>query len=304
MKSQDGTRAAFKRTLVGFRSDNLTDWGAALTYYAVLSIFPTVIVLIAVLGLLGQYPRTSDALLGIIGQVGPSSAVQTFRRPVEDVVRAKGGAGALLGLGLVGAVWSASGYFGVFFRAANVVYGTREGRPFWKLRPLQILVTIVMTVLLALVAIAIVVTGPLAEAVGGAIGLGSSTITVWSWIKWPILLVVLAGMIAILYYLAPNVKQPGVRWVTPGSAVALVTWIVASALFAFYASRFGSYNKTYGSLGGVIVFLIWLWVSNLALLFGLKFDAELERSRELRAGEQAARHDIQLPPRGTPKAVN
>ena len=204
----------------------------------------------------------------------------------------------------MGAVWSASGYFGVFFRAANAVYGTREGRPFWKLRPLQILVTIVMTVLLALVAVAIVVTGPLAEAVGSAIGLGSSTITLWSWIKWPILLVVLAGMIAILYYLAPNVKQPGVRWVTPGSAVALVTWIVASALFAFYASRFGSYNKTYGSLGGVIVFLIWLWVSNLALLFGLKFDAELERSRELRAGEQAARHEIQLPPRETPKPAS
>lgn len=293
-----------KRTATEFKDDKLNHWGAALTYYAVLSIFPTVIVLIALLGLLGQYPQTSDALLDIVGRVGPSSAVDTFRQPVEGVVKAKGGAGALLGIGLLGAVWSASGYFGVFFRAANAVYKTREGRPFWKLRPLQILVTIVMTTLLALVAIAIVVTGPLAEAVGSEIGLGSSTVTLWSWVKWPVLLAVLAGMIAILYYLAPNVKQPSVRWVTPGSAVALVTWIVASALFALYASRFGSYNKTYGSLGGVIVFLIWLWVSNLALLFGLKFDAELERSRELQAGQQAARDEIQLPPRETPKPAS
>jgi membrane protein len=296
-----GLWATLKRTVAEFRADNLSDWAAALTYYAVLSLFPMLIVLIALLGLFGQYPKTSDSLLAIIGQVGPHSAVDTFRGPIEGVIKAKGGAGALLGIGLLGAVWSASGYTGAFFRAANVVYETREGRPFWKLRPLQILVTIVMTVLLALVAISIVVTGPLAHAVGSAIGLGSSTVTLWNWLKWPILLVVVAGMIAGLYYIAPNVKQPSLCWVTPGGFVALVTWAVASALFALYATRFGSYNKTYGSLGGVIIFLIWLWVSNLALLFGLEFDAELERSRELKWGNQQARHQIQLPPRDTPK---
>src|SRR3954452_19518196 len=178
----------FKRTVTEFRADNLTDWAAALTYYAVLSLFPTVIVLIAILGLAGQYPETSDALLRIVGRVGPSSAVDTFRGPIEGVVRAKGGAGALLGFGLLGAIWSASGYVGAFFRAAHVVYETREGRPFWKLRPLQILITIGMTVLLALVAIAIVVTGPLAQAVGDVIGLGSTAVTLWNWLKWPILL--------------------------------------------------------------------------------------------------------------------
>jgi membrane protein len=297
-----GWWATFKRTLVEFRADDLTDWAAALTYYAVLSIFPSLLVLIALLGLLGQYPQTSDALLGIVAQVGPSSAVDTFRGPIEEVVKAKGGAGALLGFGLVGAIWSASGYVGAFFRAANVVYETREGRPFWKLRPLQILVTIVLTMLLALVAIAIVLTGTLAHAVGDAIGLGSSAVTIWNWLKWPVLLAIVAGMIAALYYIAPNVKQPGLRWITPGSAVALVTWIVASGLFGLYVSQFGSYNKTYGTLGGVIVFLVWLWVSNLALLFGLEFDAELERSRELAAGNERARDEIQLEPRAAPRA--
>ena len=296
-------RATFKRTLTEFREDDLTDWGAALTYYAVLSIFPSVIVLIAILGLLGQYPETSNALLGIVGDVGPSSAVDTFRGPIEDVVKAKGGAGALLGFGLVTAIWSASGYVGAFFRAANIIYETREGRPFWKLRPLQILVTVFMTVLFALVAIAIVLTGSLAHAVGDAVGLGSQAVTIWNWAKWPVLLVVVAGMIATLYYAAPNVKQPGLRWITPGSAIALVTWIVASALFGVYVSQFGSYNKTYGTLGGVIVFLVWIWVSNLALLFGLEFDAELERSRELAAGDETARREINLPPRDAPKPV-
>ena len=298
-----GWRATFKRTLIEFRADDLTDWAAALTYYAVLSLFPNLIVLVALLGLLGQYPETSDALLEIVAQVGPSSAVDTFRGPIEDIIQAKGGAGALLGVGLIGATWSASGYIGAFFRAANVVYETREGRPFWKLRPLQVLVTIVMTMLLALVAIAIVVTGPLAGAVGDVIGLGSTAVTLWSWGKWPVLLVVVSGMIAALYYVAPNVRQPSIRWITPGSAIALVTWIVASVLFGIYVSQFGSYNKTYGALGGVIVFLVWLWVSNLALLFGLEFDAELERSRELAAGDERARKEIQLQPRDAPKPL-
>jgi membrane protein len=293
--------ATSKRTAKEFRNDDLTDWAAALTYYAVLSLFPMLIILVAILGLAGQYPQTSDALLRIIGQVGPSSAVDTLRGPIQEVVKGKGGAGALLGFGLVGAVWSASGYVGAFFRAANVIYETREGRPFWKLRPLQVLITIVMTFLLALVAIAIVVTGGVAQAVGNVIGLGSGAVTVWNWAKWPVLLVVLAAMIAVLYYVAPNVKQPGLRWVTPGSAVALVTWIVASGLFGIYVAQFGSYNKTYGTLGGVIVFLVWLWVSNLALLLGLEFDAELERSRELAAGDLRAIDQIQLEPRAAPK---
>jgi len=257
-------------------------------------------VLVALLGLFGQYPQTSNALLDIVGKLGPASAVDTVRGPIEGVVRAKGGAGALLGIGLIGAIWSASGYLGAFFRASNVVYEIEEGRPFWKLRPLQIAMTVVMSLLLAIVAIAIVVTGPLASAVGDVIGLGSTAVTLWNWLKWPVLVAVVLVMIAVLYYASPNVRQPAFRWISPGSVVALVVWAVASLLFGLYASKFGSYNKTYGSLGGVIVFLVWLWISNLALLFGIEFNAELERSRELAGGNRKAADAIQLEPRNAP----
>jgi membrane protein len=295
-----GWWATLKRTASEFRDDNLTDWAAALTYYAVLSLFPALLVLVALLGLFGQYPQTSNALLDIVGKLGPASAVDTVRGPIEGVVRAKGGAGALLGVGLIGAVWSASGYLGAFFRASNAIYEIPEGRPFWKLRPLQLAMTVVMTLLLALVAIAIVVTGPLASAVGDVIGLGSTAVTLWNWLKWPVMVVVILSMIAALYYAAPNVRQPGFRWISPGSLVALLVWAVASVLFGLYVSQFGSYNKTYGTLGGVIIFLVWLWISNLALLFGIEFNAELERSRELAAGQREAADVIQLPPRDEP----
>jgi membrane protein len=295
-----GWWATLKRTLSEFRDDNLTDWAAALTYYAVLSLFPALLVLVALLGLFGQYPQTSNSLLDIVGKLGPASAVDTVRGPIEGVVRAKGGAGALLGVGLVGAIWSASGYLGAFFRASNIVYEIDEGRPFWKLRPLQIAMTVVMTLLLALVAIAIVVTGPLASAIGDVIGVGSTAVTLWDWLKWPVLVAVVLCMIAVLYYASPNIRQPAFRWISPGSLVALVAWAVASLLFGLYVSRFGSYNKTYGTLGGMIIFLIWLWISNLALLFGIEFNAELERSRELAAGQRDAVDAIQLPPRDEP----
>ncbi len=289
-----------KRTAKEFQDDNLTDWAAALTYYAVLAMFPGLIVLVALIGLLGQYPQTTNAMLDIVGQVGPASAVDTFRAPIEGVVKSKGGAGALLGFGLLGALWSASGYIGAFIRASNAIYEKEEGRPFWKLRPLQLAVTLVMVILLAVVAIGIVVTGPLAKAVGDVIGLGSAAVTIWSIAKWPVLVVIVMAMVAMLYYVAPNVKQPRLRWVSPGGVVAVLIWIAASVGFGFYVANFGSYNATYGSLGGVIIFLMWLWLTNIALLFGAEFDAELERERELKAG-QPAEEEIQLPHRDPPK---
>jgi membrane protein len=292
--------AVLKRTVREAQDDNLTDWAAALTYYGVLSLFPALIVLVALLGLLGEHPRTTNALLEIVEQLSPGATADTFRDPIVEVIRNKGGAGALLGFGLLGALWSASGYIGAFMRAMNVVYETPEGRPFWKLRPLQIAVTIVMTLLLALVLVALVITGPLAEAVGGVIGLGDAAVTVWSWAKWPFLVAVVALMLAMLYYVAPNVRHPGFRWVSPGAVVAVVLWLVASLAFGLYVANFGSYNKTYGSLGGAVVFLLWLWISNLAVLLGAEFDAELERRRELAEG-QPAEEELQLPPRDPPK---
>ncbi len=290
------TWETLKRTISEVRDDNLTDWAAALTYYAVLALFPGLIVLIAILGLAGQHPETTNALLDIVRDVGPASAVDTFRGPIESVVKSSGGAGALLGLGLLAAVWSASGYVGAFTRACNAIYEVEEGRPFWKLRPLQIAITIAMVLLLALVAVSIVVTGPLAESVGDVIGLGDTAVTIWGIAKWPVIVAIVMGMFTVLYYIAPNVRQPRLRWVTPGGVIAVLAWLLASLGFGLYVANFGSYDKTYGSLGGVVVFLVWLWLSNLAILFGAEFDAELERSRELAAG-LPAEEVLQLPER-------
>jgi membrane protein len=291
--------AVLKRTVKEFQDDNITDWAAALTYYSVLSLFPALLVLVATLGLAGG-PKTVNALLGIISQVGPEGAVNTFRPTIEGVIASKGGAGALFGVGLLGAVWSASGYVGAFFRAANSIWEIEEGRGPVKLIPLRLIVTLAMLTLVAAVVIALVISGPLAEAVGNVIGLGSTAVAVWSIAKWPLILLVVAGIVAFLYYVAPNARLPGFRWVTPGGLLAVVLAIVASAGFGFYVANFGSYNATYGALGGVIVALLWLWIINNALLFGSELDAELERSRQLHAGIDAE-EVLQLEPRAEPK---
>ena len=286
-----------KRTVREFREDNLTDWAAALTYYSILSIFPALLALVSITALVGQHPETTNSILEIIDDIGPSSAVDTFKGPVETVMSNKGEAGIALIIGLAVALWSASSYVGAFMRASNQMYEVEEGRQFWKLRPLQMLVTLVMVLLLAVVAIAIVATGPLADAIGNQIGLGGAAVTAWDIAKWPVLLAVVMLMFAVLYYAAPNVRQPGIRWVTPGGVLAVVLWIVASAAFAFYVANFASYNKAYGSLAGVVVFLIWLWISNIAVLLGAEFNAEVERGRELESGNRGAEKKIQLEPR-------
>jgi len=294
-------RAVLTRTFHEFQDDKLTDWAAALTYYGVMSLFPMVLVLVALLGLVGQYPQTSDAMLRIVGEIGPSSAIDTFRRPIEGVVRSKGGAGALVGVGILASLWSASGYIGAFMRACNAIYEVREGRPFWKLRPLQVAITLVLVLLITVVAIAIVITGPIAHAIGNEVGLGNVALTLFNVIKWPAIVLVLLTVVGVLYYVSPNVRQPSFPWITPGGVLALVVWAAASAGLAFYAAKFGSYQKTYGTLGGVILFLVWLWISNLALLLGAELNAELERGRELDAGLPAEK-DIQLPPRAAPSS--
>jgi membrane protein len=295
-----GWKAVLKRTVKEFREDNLTDWGAALTYYAVLALFPALLVLVALVGLVGQYPQTTTSLLQIVRQVsGGNPALDGLEQTINGIVQNKGGAGALLGLGLAGALWSASGYIGAFMRASNAIYEIEEGRPFWKLRPLQVVVTLLMVMLLALVLIALVVSGPLAEAIGNQIGLGSVAVTLYQIAKWPIMAAVVIVMLAVLYYVAPNAKLPKFQWITPGAVVALVVWVLASVAFGIYVANFGSYNKTYGALGGAISLLVWMWISNLAVLFGQELNAEVERGRELAAGLSAER-EIQLPPRDAP----
>lgn len=293
-----GWGSVLKRTFKEFRADNLTDWAAALTYYGVLALFPALIALISIVGLLGQ--KTVNSLKSNIQSIpAAGQAKQVIINAITDISAHRGAAGLALILGLAIALWSASGYVGAFMRASNAIYETPEGRPFYRLRPLQILVTFVMLVLIALCAAAIVVTGPVATKVGQAVGLGSTAQTVFDIAKWPIILVVVSFIFSLLYFASPNVKQPGFKWITPGGVLAVIIWIVASAAFALYVKFFPN-NKTYGSFGGVIVFLTWLWISNIAVLLGQELNAELERQRELHAGLPAER-EIQLEPRAVKK---
>jgi membrane protein len=296
-----GTFATLKRTLTEFSEDNLTDWAAGLTYYGLLSLFPALIALVSVLGIFGDPQSTTKTITDVVAQLGPSTAADTFQGPIQSITSNRGAAGILFFVGLGAALWSASGYIGAFMRAANVIYETPEGRPFWKLRPLQILVTLVMVVLLAAVALALVLTGPIVDAVAGPLGIGSTATTVWDIAKWPVMAAVIVFMFAVLFYAAPNVRLRGLKSVLPGVVVGLVVWIAASAAFAFYVANFGSYDKTYGALGGVIVMLVWFWLTNVSLLLGLELNAERERSHELRQGVPRADREIQLDARSEPK---
>jgi membrane protein len=295
------TFATLKRTLTEFSEDQLTDAAAALTYYALLSLFPALIALVSIVGLLADPQETTKALTDVVSQIGPDSAAQTFSGPIQSITSNNAASGILFVVGLATALWSASGYVGAFMRASNVIYETPEGRPIWKLRPLQMLVTLVIVILVALLAVALVATGPLADAIGQALGLSDTFVTIWDIAKWPVMLAIVVTIIAVLYYSTPNVKLRGFKWVTPGSVLAIVVWLLASAAFAFYVANFGSYDKTYGSLGGVVIFLVWLWITNLALLFGHELNAERERSHELAAGVPRAEREIQLEPRSEPK---
>jgi membrane protein len=290
-------RAVLKRTVKEFQRNNLTDWAAALTYYAVLAIFPALIFLTSILGLIGR--SATQPLINNLTQLAPSSAQKIVNGALENLQNARSAAGVAFVLGLVLALWSASGYIGAFIRASNVIFEVGEGRPFYKLRPMQMAIAFVMTLLLVCGGLAVVMSGPVLDAVGSVVGVGGTAKTVFSIVKWPVLALVLSVMISVLYYASPNVKQRGFRWITPGSVLAIVIWIAASFAFALYTQHFPN-NKTYGTFGGVIFFLTWLWISNIAILLGQELNAELERERELEAGMPAER-EIQLPPRAVPK---
>jgi membrane protein len=294
-----GWWAALKRTFREFREDNLTDRAAALTYYSVLAIFPALIVLVSILGLVGE--SATKPLIDNLGTVAPGPAKQIFTNAIKNLQGDQGAAGVLFVVGLLGALWSASGYVAAFMRASNAIYDMPEGRPVWKTLPVRVGLTVVLLVLLAVSTIAVVLTGGLAQKVGDVIGLGSTAVTVWNIAKWPVLLLVVSFMFALLYWAAPNVKQPGFRWVSPGGILAVVGWLIASGAFALYVGNFGSYNKTYGSLGGVIVFLVWLWISNIVILLGAEFNAELERGRAIEAGMRPEDKEPFAEPRDTRK---
>ncbi|MXG91786.1 YihY/virulence factor BrkB family protein [Nocardioides flavescens] len=286
-----------RKTAREFSSDQCTDLAAALTYYAVLALFPAAVALTSLLGLVGQGTEAVDQVLDILRTVGAGGVVDSIGPTRRDLSSSQG-VGLGLVVGVAGALWSASGYVGAFGRAMNRVYEVGEGRPVWKLRPAMLGLTAVLVVLVALALAGLVLSGPVADAVGSALGLGDTTVLVFTIVKWPVLLAIVVLVVALLYYATPNVRQPRFRWVSVGAVLAIATWAVASAAFGFYVANFSSYDKTYGALAGVIVFLLWLWLTNLALLFGAELDAELERGRELVSG-LPAEEEIQLPARDT-----
>lgn len=286
-----------RKTLREFTSDQCTDLAAALTYYGTLAIFPALLAFVALLGLFGDPQSTTESILQLASGVVPADSLDLVRGPVKELTQSPA-AGLAFVTGLAGAIWSASGFVGAFARAMNRIYSIQEGRPFIKLRTTTLLVTVITLIAAVLAAAMIVLSGPVAEQVGSLVGLGETAVVVWSFVKWPILAVIAILMIALLYYATPNIRQPKFKWMSVGALVALVVWVLASIAFGLYVVNFSSYGATYGSIGGVIVFLLWLWISNIALLFGAELDAELERGRQLQAGI-TAEETLQLPPRDT-----
>jgi len=291
-------KGVLSRTVREFKEDNLTDWAAALTYYGILSIFPALLALVSILGLIG--PSATQPLIDNLSAVAPGPAKDIVTSAITNLQKSSGAAGVLFVVGIALAVWSASGYVSAFMRASNAIYDVGEGRPIWKTIPTRVFITVALLLMLAIVAIGVTITGGLATQVGKLLGIGDTAVTVWDIAKWPVILLIVMTMFALLYWAAPNVKHPHFRWVTPGGITGVLLWIIASAGFALYVANFASYNKTYGALGGVIVFLVWLWISNIAILLGAELNAEAERGRQIEAGHPADREPF-LEPRDTRK---
>ncbi|MGW1319781.1 YihY/virulence factor BrkB family protein [Streptomyces sp. NPDC002426] len=290
--------ALLKRTVGEFTDDELADRAAALTYYSVLSLFPALLVLVSLLGIAGE--SATRQVMDNLQKLAPGPVRDILSGAVEQL-QGNGGTGSLMAVvGLLLALWSASGYIAAFIRSSNVVYDMPEGRPAWKVLPLRLALTVTLMVLAVVSALIVVFTGPVAQKAGSALGVGGPALTAWSIAKWPVLVLLVIIMIALLYWAAPNARGRGFKWVTPGSFLALLLWMVASAGFALYVSHFSSYNKTYGALAGVIIFLVWLWITNLAILLGLEFDAEMARQRAIDGGHPEAEEPY-VEPRDTAK---
>ena len=288
-------RRIARRTFDHYRSDGVSNLAAALTFRSVLSVFPGLIALVALLGVLGQYPETFNAVLKIISGFAPASTVQSVATPVRAIINNKGGAGALLGVGTAGAIWGASGYMGTFSWASNVIWEARRGRSWYRQWPINFAVTIIAVVAITGVVSALVLTGPVARSVGDQLGIGSTALKIWTIAKWPGVVLVVTLMISVLYFIAPNVKPPRWRWLTPGASFAIAAWAITTALFGLYIAHFSDYDATYGTLGAIVSFLIWVWLTNITMLLGLELDSEIERERQLAADPSDPDARIKLP---------
>lgn len=290
-------KLAIKGAISEFGRDQVTDLAAALTYYSVLSIFPAMLALISLLGVVGESEATADAVIDLLRQAGQDQAADLLADPIRNMARSQA-AGVTLVFGLALALYAASNYVNAFGRAMNRIYQIDEGRPIWKLRPQMLAVTVVLVLIAAIIMLGLVLSGEVAATIGALVGLEDQSVQIWNIAKWPVILFLVVLAVAILYYATPNIQQPKFRWISLGAFVAITVWIIATLGFGFYVSNFGNYERTYGSLAGVIVFLLWLWLTNTVLLFGAEVDAEVERARQLQAGI-AAEETLQLPPRDT-----
>jgi membrane protein len=294
---RDTWGGTLKRTVLEFRDDKLHHWAAALTFYAVLSIFPALLVMVSLIGLLANPERVTRVLTDTVAELGPSTAASTFQGPIESITSNRGAAGAMFIVGIAAALWSASAYVSAFADASNSIYEVEEGRPLWKRKPLQLAITFVLILMAAVVALALVLSGPIVGALGSSLGIGETALTAWRFAKWPAMVMLVLVIFGVLYYTAPNARVRGVRWVTIGAVAALLAWVLASVVFAVYVANFSSYDKTYGALGGVVVFLLWMWITNMAILLGAELNAETERAHQLHRGVRGAEQAIKLEPR-------
>lgn len=274
--------AVVRRARVEFGRDHLTDLAAALTYYGVLSIVPALIVLVAALGLLGQ--DTTDQAIAQVQAIAPGSSAEFVHTLIAQAQADRTGAGLGAVVGVLVALWSASGYVAAFMRASNVIYDMPEGRPIWKTLPIRVGLTVLAVLVMVASVVIVVVSGPVARQVGDVLGAGETVVLLWSILKWPVLLVLVSLLLAVLFWASPNVKQAGIKWVSPGGVIAVLIWLAVSGLFAVYVTNFASYNKTYGSLAGVVVFLVWLWLTNVAILLGAEVNAELDHALAIAKG--------------------
>lgn len=289
---------ALKRTGRAFKQDKLPEWAAALTYYAVMAIFPALLVAVSLLGLVGGSVR--DSLLENLEEVAPGPAQEILTNAIRNLEGAQGASGIAFVIGLGAAIWASSAYVNGFMSASNSIYDVEEGRPLTRTLPVRIGLTVLLMVLAAVIAFAVTLTGGIAKELGDVVGVGESAVDVWNLAKWPVLVLLVSVLLAVLYWGAPNVKLP-FRILSPGGLLAVLGWAIGSLAFAFYVSNFGSYNKTYGALAGPIVFLLWLWISNVFILLGAELNGELERSRRLQAGEIADDDEPFVELRGTEK---
>jgi membrane protein len=280
-------RRVLWRSLVGFIDDDCTDFAAAMTYSTVTALIPSMVVIVALVNLVSDGQAAVDTVLGMLRDLGIGSIVgnSSLTSVLDSLLTNENSAKVLLSFGLVIAIWSASGYVSTFTRASNRIYGVQEGRAWWKLQLLELVLAAVALVLLAVAAAGLVISGPVVDAVGDALGAGATARTVYSIGRWPVLVVIAIVLLSLLFWIAPNVKQPRFRWLTLGGAVALAVWALISFCFGLYVANFGSYDRTYGSLGAIMAFLVWLYLSNTAVLLGVEVNAQVQRGRLIQAGD-------------------